>query len=259
MARIPNLISGALVEGAQGERRDQQRERHRPDRGGEQGVLQRPRRAGPRLGPLPQSTRIACTRDQTGFHSAIVRTSRHRSVGANALERNVIGNIGANIKPLTASGERIDRAHEDAEPDHGETEQQQHREGEQGLADPVVHVPAISRPVTDMTTMPILEWMSAPMLRPMSTDTPAMGSERNRSMMPLPRSTLSPFATMNAENAMVCPMIPGISHSRYEPPWVEDRGAEDEREQQREHDRLNGHVGQHLRHPLRMDHAALGP
>ena len=52
------------------------------------------------------------------------------------------------------------------------------------------------------------------MLRPTRTEPREIGSDRNRSMMPLPRSMLRPMATMNAEKAMVWAMIPGISHSR---------------------------------------------
>ena len=68
-------------------------------------------------------------------------------------------------------------------------------------------------PVTDMTTMPRLEWMRLETLRATTTAPRPIGSERNRSTMPLPRSLLSPMATTNELNAMVCAMMPGSSHS----------------------------------------------
>lgn len=69
----------------------------------------------------------------------------------------------------------------------------------------------MKRPVTDMTATPMLEWMSAAMLRDTKIDDRRIGSERSRSTMPLPMSVLSPMATMKALNAIVCAMIPGRS------------------------------------------------
>ena len=57
---------------------------------------------------LPQSSRIACTSAEIGFHSAIGRsTGPIGSVGANALERKVSGKIVVNMTPWTASTERM--------------------------------------------------------------------------------------------------------------------------------------------------------
>ena len=57
---------------------------------------------------LPQSSRTAWVSDEMGFHSAMKRsTVGIWSVGAKVLARNVIGNMVANMTPLTASTERI--------------------------------------------------------------------------------------------------------------------------------------------------------
>ena len=76
----------------------------------------------------------------------------------------------------------------------------------------------MNRPVIDMTMMPIIEWMIDDTERPTRTDAREIGSERNLSTMPFSRSCDSPAATMNAANVMVCAMMPGSNHSRYEPP-----------------------------------------
>ena len=65
----------------------------------------------------------------------------------------------------------------------------------------------------DMTTMPIIEWMMLETLRATTTDERRIGSDRNRSTMPLPMSVSRPMATMKALNAIVWAMIPGSSHS----------------------------------------------
>ena len=62
--------------------------------------------------------------------------------------------------------------------------------------------------------MPMLECSRLEMLRPTRTAAGLIGSDRIRSTIPLSMSAVSPTATMNDENAMVCPMIPPISHSR---------------------------------------------
>ncbi len=72
----------------------------------------------------------------------------------------------------------------------------------------------MTRPVSDMITMPMLECSRLEMLRPTRTAAPWIGSERSRSTMPLSRSAVSPTATMNEAKVTVCPMIPAISHSR---------------------------------------------
>jgi hypothetical protein len=72
----------------------------------------------------------------------------------------------------------------------------------------------MARPVTAITTMPIEEWIRLATLRPISTDDRAIGSERNRSMMPFSMSFVMPAATTNAANTMVCAWIPGSRNSR---------------------------------------------
>ena len=67
--------------------------------------------------------------------------------------------------------------------------------------------------MSDITTMPMLEWIRLDRLRPTRTALVWMGSERIRSTMPLSMSAVRPMATMNDANAMVWPMIPAISHS----------------------------------------------
>ena len=60
--------------------------------------------SGPTAGALPHSWRIACTTDDSGFHSANARS--HVGIdsgGANVLARNVMGNVVVNMTPLTAS------------------------------------------------------------------------------------------------------------------------------------------------------------
>ena len=69
-------------------------------------------------------------------------------------------------------------------------------------------------PVSDMTMTPMPEWTRLDMLRATTTDDRLIGRARNRSTMPLSRSLVSPIATMNEANAMVCAMIPGSNHSR---------------------------------------------
>ncbi len=71
----------------------------------------------------------------------------------------------------------------------------------------------MTRPVSDITTMPMLEWIRLERLRPTRTALTWIGRERIRSTMPLSMSLVSPIATMNDAKAMVWPMIPAISHS----------------------------------------------
>ena len=57
---------------------------------------------------MPHSTRTAWVSAEIGFHSAMRRSQGGMpSVGAKVLARNVIGNMVANMTPLTASTERI--------------------------------------------------------------------------------------------------------------------------------------------------------
>src|SRR5687767_3014011 len=58
--------------------------------------------------PLPQSSRIPCTRAEIGFHSARKASQDGMlSVGANVSATNVSGNIVVNMTPLTDSTDRI--------------------------------------------------------------------------------------------------------------------------------------------------------
>ena len=99
------------------------------------------------------------------------------SVGAKVLARNVSGNITVNMRPLTASTERI------VEPTRMPT---------QIIAKPKSSSSAkastasatlswirqpMTRPVSDMTTMPMLEWIRLEMLRP---DQDGGGVDRQR-------------------------------------------------------------------------------
>src|SRR3954451_1398470 len=60
-------------------------------------------------GTFPQSSRMDWTSELMGFHSAMVRSHGVMpSVGAKVLARKVTGKIVVNIRPLTASGERIE-------------------------------------------------------------------------------------------------------------------------------------------------------
>ena len=67
--------------------------------------------------------------------------------------------------------------------------------------------------MSDITTMPMLEWIRLDRLRPVRTEPRWMGSERIRSTMPLSMSEVRPMATMKDAKAIVWPMIPAISHS----------------------------------------------
>src|SRR3954449_7735926 len=59
-------------------------------------------------GPLPHSSRRDWVSDETGFHSAIVRSQVGIvDVGANVLATKVSGNITVNMNPLTDSTDRI--------------------------------------------------------------------------------------------------------------------------------------------------------
>jgi hypothetical protein len=49
-------------------------------------------------------------------------------------------------------------------------------------------------------------------IRPVSTAERAIGRERNRSMMPLARSSLRPIPVMTVPNTTVCTMIPGMTN-----------------------------------------------
>ena len=52
---------------------------------------------------------MAWTSELIGFHSAMVRSQPAMpTVGAKVLAKNVIGKIVVNMRPLTASGERMD-------------------------------------------------------------------------------------------------------------------------------------------------------
>ena len=97
----------------------------------------------------------------------------------------------------------------------------------------------MNSPVTDMTTTPIIEWMRLEMLRATTTAERPMGSERNRSTMPLPMSVLRPIATTKALNVIVWAMIPGQQPLLVVDPGDADRAAEHEGEEQDEHHRLD--------------------
>src|SRR3954468_10385327 len=57
-------------------------------------------------GPLPHSSRIACTSAETGFHSAMTRSQPDiPTVGTNALDRKVSGNVVTNMNPWAPSTE----------------------------------------------------------------------------------------------------------------------------------------------------------
>ena len=72
----------------------------------------------------------------------------------------------------------------------------------------------MSRPVSAITAMPMLEWIRLEMLRPTRIEDRAIGSDLSRSTNPFSRSLISPIATMNEENTIVCAMIPGTRNSR---------------------------------------------
>ena len=55
----------------------------------------------------------------------------------------------------------------------------------------------------------------SPRVRPASTAERAMGRERNRSIMPLERSSASPTPVWVEPNTTVCTKMPGIRKSMY--------------------------------------------
>ena len=56
--------------------------------------------------------------------------------------------------------------------------------------------------------------MTSAVVRPVRTAERAIGSERNRSTMPLLMSSHMPMAVVAAANAMVWAKMPGIRYSR---------------------------------------------
>ncbi|BDH58171.1 hypothetical protein MTP03_31100 [Tsukamurella sp. PLM1] len=164
---------------------------------------------------LPQSTRMDCTSDDTGFHSAIARShDAIPSVGTNALDRNVIGNIVANMNPLTASIDCM--AQPTRMPNQIIAKPNRSRTAKPSTASTgLVRIrQPITSPVTAMTTMPIDECIRLAILRPIRTADRLIGSERNLSMMPLSRSVVRPPATTKHVNTIVCPRMPGSRYSR---------------------------------------------
>ena len=135
-------------------------------------------------------------------------------MGANALERKVSGNIVVNMTPLTASTDRI------AEPTRMPTQiiakpqsSSSPYAASASRTEPRIRQPTTS-PVSDITMMPMKEWVRLDMLRPTRIAAGLIGSDRNRSTIPLSMSAVRPIATMNDANAIVWPMIPPSSHSR---------------------------------------------
>ena len=90
-------------------------------------------------------------------------------------------------------------------------------------------------------------------IRPISTAERAIGSERNRSMMPLPMSSAMPIAVVAGGEHDRLGEDPGHQELAVDSvrriAGQRDRAAEDEREQQHEHDRLEDREDRELRDP----------
>ena len=165
--------------------------------------------------PLPQRSRSAWTSAEIGFHSATVCSqSGMLSVGANALATNVIGKIVVNIRPFTASTERIDEPTRMPSQIIAKPKRRSSAKPRTASTTPLWMRQPIARPVSAITVMPMLECSRLDTLRPTRIEAREIGSDLNRSTSPLSRSVLSPIATMNDENAIVCTMIPGTRNSR---------------------------------------------
>jgi hypothetical protein len=70
------------------------------------------------------------------------------------------------------------------------------------------------RPVIIMMTMTSALLTRSEVVRPIRTAERAIGSERNRSMMPLVMSSARPLPVMVAPNSTVCAKMPAIRNSR---------------------------------------------
>src|SRR3954447_2107699 len=162
---------------------------------------------------------MACASEDTGFHSAMTSSQCCiGSVGAKVLARNVIGNSTVNMTPFTASTERITEPM--SIPNQIMLKPNTRINAKASAASatlPRIRQP-IANPVTAITTTPIVECSRLATLRPINTDDREIGSDRNRSMMPLSTSAVIPDATTNAVNTIVCAWIPGSRNSRYDAP-----------------------------------------
>ena len=130
------------------------------------------------------------------------------------LATNVSGNITVNMKPWTASTVRISEPTQMPSQIIAKPNSSSRRNPSTASSTPSRMRQPISRPVTAITAMPMLEWIRLEMLRPTSTDAREIGSDLSRSTMPFCRSLVSPIATIAEEKTIVCTMIPGSRNSR---------------------------------------------
>src|SRR5680860_403611 len=172
--------------------------------------------AGP---AFPQSSRRLAVSDETGFHSAMKRSHEGMSsVGAKVFATKVSGNITVNMKPFTASTDLNSEPTQMPSQIIEKPNSSSRRNARAASATPLRIRHPIRRPVTAITTMPMLEWIRLDTLRPISTEEREIGSDLKRSTIPFSRSLVSPSATIAEENTTVWAMIPGSRNSRYVAP-----------------------------------------
>src|SRR5680860_1320869 len=172
--------------------------------------------AGP---AFPQSSRRLAVSDETGFHSAMKRSHEGMSsVGAKVFATKVSGNITVNMKPFTASTDLNSEPTQMPSQIIEKPNSSSRRNARAASETPLRIRPPIRRPVTAITTMPMLEWIRLDTLRPISTEEREIGSDLKRSTIPFSRSLVSPSATIAEENTIVWAMIPGSRNSRYVAP-----------------------------------------
>ncbi|CAM4095359.1 hypothetical protein KIPE111705_40190 [Kibdelosporangium persicum] len=152
---------------------------------------------------------------ETGFHSAITFKGPGRLFdGTKVLAMNVNGKITMKLALLNTSGLRIHRPITAIIHDSAYAKSSSKAKPANASGKDVCTRQPTSRPVTDMTTRLITLFTTSLVVRPINTADRAIGSERNRSMMPFWMSSASPSPVHVAPKTAVCTKIPAIRNSR---------------------------------------------
>ena len=126
----------------------------------------------------------------------------------DAVRRGMVRVMSLGLVPYTLGTSSADRLRVTVQPATATT-----AAGNQPATDPWNRKPTANPRPPATTRLHISTAVSAS-ARPVRKATRGIGSDRSRSTMPLSMSAVSPTATMKEAKAMVCAMIPAISHSR---------------------------------------------
>src|SRR6266498_1188352 len=174
-----------------------------------------------RLPVFPKASRTAWATEETGFHSAKVRRGPGRkSLRTNVFAMKVNGKMNMNEALFTTSTLPTFNPTKAKIHDMAYANSSNRRKPPiAGTGDVLIRHPTIN-PVTDITKIDAELKTTSLVVRPTRTADRAIGSDRNRSMMPLVMSSASP-APVNVEPKItVWAKTPAIRYSRYETPWM---------------------------------------